>query len=98
MTFQRLDLGRQDYMDNIVLLDPSSGEIPDGAGVVEIGADEPLFLLRAQDILAADMVRAWAKRLEQLGGDHNAIEHARRRADVMDGWRREFGGQIPDLP
>lgn len=57
--------------------------------------DEPLFVLRAKDPLAAGTVRAWANAAE-ITGEHEPgkIAEARAAADDMDKYRREnFGGR-----
>ena len=48
----------------------------------EIPNDEPVFLLRAQDLTAADTVRYWAS-LQQPG---EIVEMALKHADLMDEW------------
>jgi hypothetical protein len=59
--------------------------IPNGAN--PIGKDEPVFLLRASDRTAAQVVRYWANVNEALkDGDQNAVELARCHADLMDQW------------
>lgn len=57
-----------------------------GKKINEIPADEPVFLIRAQDILSATVVRFWADENEKIGGDPKLIESARRQADLMDAW------------
>lgn len=50
------------------------------------GLDEPLFVLRAQDHLASQLVRLWAS-MAELGGTHPSIVfEARECADKMDAW------------
>lgn len=67
--------------------------------------DEPVFLLVARDITAADAIRKWADRLEMLAnedpllvGQRRAKVHeARRQALQFDAWRAAHdGGKIPD--
>lgn len=66
---------RPDYQDRI---QDTSGKIP---------ADEPVFLLRAQDQTSAGLVREWARRNEQIAGhDANAVKLALEHADKMDKW------------
>ncbi len=60
-----------------------------------IPADEPVFLLRAQDQYAAAAVRHWAGLVEAGGGDPEIIGTARTHADKMDAWPVK---KIPDLP
>lgn len=51
-------------------------------------AEEPLFVLRAKDRLAAGTVRAWANASE-ISGEHEPgkIREARAIADAMDEYR-----------
>ena len=56
--------------------DPS-GKIPD---------DEPVFLLRAQDPVAADLVRQWANETEDIGGADLIVALARGQAELMEAW------------
>lgn len=48
--------------------------------------NEPVFLLRGQDALAALAVRFWADSVAKAGGDEAAIASARAQADHMDAW------------
>ena len=60
-----------------------------------IPADEPVFLLRGQDIYAAKVIRVWASLVAQGDGDPRAVEAAIRIADDMDSWPVH---KEPDLP
>ena len=55
---------------------------PDG----KIPEDEPVFLLRAQDRHASFAVRAWARAVEEDGGDPAIVKAARDHAEAMDEW------------
>jgi hypothetical protein len=48
--------------------------------------DEPLFVLRAQDRLAAATVRFWAQLLEASRGNAALVKEARECANAMDKW------------
>lgn len=74
---------RQSYQH---IQDPS-GKIP---------AEEPVFLLRAQDPVAADLVRQWANETEDLGGAPLIVALARGQADLMDQW--PIKKRVADLP
>lgn len=52
----------------------------------KIAADEPVFLIRAQDIVSGDAVRAWADLNDKVGGDAEASCLAREHAGKMDAW------------
>jgi hypothetical protein len=59
--------------------------------------DEPIFVLRAQDILAPEMVREWAYRAAVLGSPREKIVEARKLADRMEDWQIEHGRRkVPD--
>lgn len=67
--------------------DPA-GRIPD---------DEPVFLLRGQDVLAAAIVRAYANSAA-LAGSHEIARVSMEWADNMDAWRESHGGgKLPDM-
>jgi hypothetical protein len=57
-------------------------------------ADEPLFILRAKDPLAAQAVRHWATMSD---GNHEPekIAQALKAADEMDAWRKR--NQPPEV-
>ena len=55
----------------------------------KIPANEPVFLLRAQDPAAAGAVRAWADKNEEAGGDSKLSELARKNADEMEAWQKK---------
>jgi hypothetical protein len=52
----------------------------------KIPQDEPVFLLRGQDKVAGDAVRAWADLNERNGGDRELSRLAREQAARMDAW------------
>jgi hypothetical protein len=52
----------------------------------KIAAEEPVFLIRAQDIVSGDAVRAWADLNDKVGGDAEASRLAREHACKMDAW------------
>ncbi len=55
---------------------------PDG----KIPADEPVFLLRAQDPDAANAVRAYAALIQARGADSGMVQICRDWANKMDAW------------
>lgn len=60
-----------------------------------ISADEPVFLLRAKDMVAWKAVLYWARQAEAAGADPRIVEHARQQADRMRQWPVK---QCPDMP
>jgi hypothetical protein len=63
---------------------PDYDRIQDPANLIP--EDEPVFLLRAQDHVAAEAVRFWASL--QPGGSELA-KLARRHAEAMDAWPKK---------
>lgn len=70
--------------------------IQDPAGL--IGEDEPVFLLRAKDLLAPGTLRYWAKELDRHDGDPRTIERVLAFAEEMENWQHKHGAKIPDTP
>lgn len=68
-------------------------------------SDEPIFVLRANDHLAADIVREWARRYAEskitdgvdFEKEKKKYHEALNAADLMDGWRRTRQPPV-DLP
>jgi hypothetical protein len=53
--------------------------------------DEPVFVLRGQDALAGDLVRAWADKAKEHGAAPGKVREARALAAQMDKWKpRKF--------
>lgn len=60
------------------------------------GGDEPLFVLRAQDALAPEIVREWAYRARAAGVNESKVAEARACADEMEDWQIEHTKKVPD--
>jgi hypothetical protein len=69
---------REDY-SNIQDVNPDPRRSP-------IPEDEPVFILRGQDRLAAGIVRIYAELSERDGADPELVEACRRQADRMEAW------------
>jgi len=67
---------------------------PDG----KIPADEPVFLLRGQDVLAPETLRTWANMLRFRYKDDEMANMVEKHAHDMVAWQKEHGASIPDLP
>jgi hypothetical protein len=67
---------------------------PNTIGRSPIAADEPTFLIRAQDAVAAQAVRAWAELAAAIGADEATIAFAIKLADEMDAWPKK---KIPTI-
>lgn len=55
--------------------------------------DEPVFILRAQDELSADLVELWAIRAKMLGCHNDKVNEAYALAEDMRAWP---GQRVPD--
>lgn len=56
---------------------------------------EPVFLIRGQDLVGADAVRAWAHLHRNNGGSDLVYLSALRQADRMESWAKK---KLADLP
>jgi len=65
----------------------------DPAGLIP--ADEPVFLIRGQDTVAGDVVRAWAEMNEDAGGDPEVSQLARDHAARKDAWPKKKLADVP---
>lgn len=64
----------------------------------KIPVDEPVFLLRAQDQVAPEVVNFWADLAEMVEADGDIVQHARQQADRMREWQETHAFKIPDMP
>jgi hypothetical protein len=55
--------------------------------VTSIPGDEPVFVVRAQDAVGADTVRAWAELALTAGAPIAVVESALKQADAMEAWK-----------
>lgn len=60
------------------------------------GEDEPVFVLRAQDMLAPELVREWVFRARINGVPKEKVEEARGIADAMEDWQVANHRKMPD--
>ena len=72
---------------------PDYDRIQDPAGLIP--DDEPVFLLRGQDVLAARHVRDWADHAELRGCSAEIVSMVRAHAFKMETWPKK---KLPDLP
>jgi len=61
--------------------------IQDTAGLIP--ADEPVFLVRGQDVLGAETLRFWARRNTEIGGDSILTQKALDHAEAMEKWPKK---------
>lgn len=77
------------------------GAAPDVVAVTTNGTtrlipkEEPVFLIRGQDVAGGDAVRAWADLAERQGAAPEILRVAREHAALMDAWPQK---KTPDLP
>lgn len=57
--------------------------------------DEPVFLVRGQDVVGGDVVRYWAASALTAGADAEIVNSAREHAAKMDAWPKK---KVADLP
>ncbi len=57
--------------------------------------DEPVFLVRGQDVNGGGTVRFWANMALGSGADPEIVRVALKHADKMDAWPKK---KVPDLP
>lgn len=60
-----------------------------------IPADEPVFLIRGQDAVGAEAVRAWAALAEANGAKPDILHIARDHARKMDAWPKKKTADVP---
>lgn len=68
--------------------------IQDPAGLIP--EDEPVFLLRGQDINAPATLEAWAASNDANGGDPMLSDAVLRQAEKMRAWQRQRNAKVPD--
>jgi hypothetical protein len=84
-----MKFGRDDYtLQNLSLAD-LLGKIPD---------NEPVFLLRAQDLAAPDTVREWCRLAHKNGASVETLMSAYKQASAMEEWQRKNARKTPDVP
>ncbi len=64
----------------------------------KIAADEPVFLLRGQDVVAPTVVRYWAKCAIKVGASPDITMAAFKQAKNMEDWQQKHGRKVPDMP
>lgn len=77
---------RRDYQDRI----------QDSANLIP--GEEPVFLIRAQDVTAPWIVRMWISEARRHGAKKNILEAAEAQIERMVEWQRKYGMRIPDMP
>jgi hypothetical protein len=70
--------------------------IQDPAGLIP--EDEPVFLIRGQDVNGPATLLFWARLAEKAGADPEIVRRAREHADRMGFWQdTRNASKVPDL-
>ena len=73
--------------------------IHDTGVIHRIPADEPVFLLRAQDRFAPCLLRLWACLYQTIEGHDPEMLHLTEvQIERMESWQIKHGCKTPDLP
>lgn len=64
----------------------------------KIPNDEPVFLIRGQDLAAPDTLRAYALYAHKAGASNALITATLDQANAMEKWQRERARKTPDAP
>ena len=64
----------------------------------KIPEDEPVFLLRGQDLVAPQIVEMWALAARKVGAADNIYAAAMSQAGEMRKWQQDHTPKIPDMP
>lgn len=66
-------------------------------GIKPITHDEPVFLIRAKDMIGPVVVRGWADAYIVAGGDRLLADKVKLWADKMQSWQEQNGCKLADL-
>lgn len=76
---------------------PDYDRIQDPAGLIP--ADEPVFLVRGQDVCGPETIRAWVREARAYGAAPDIIAAAEGQAAAMTEWQDSGRGEkVPDMP
>ena len=64
----------------------------------KIPANEPVFLIRGQDLAAPEALRQYAIEASRKGASQTLIAATLRQAREMEEWQREVARKTPDMP
>jgi hypothetical protein len=69
----------------------------DPAGIIP--EDEPVFLVRGQDITAPTICRHWAMLAKTAGASPDIVQRVEMWADEIEQWQQANGHcKVPDMP
>lgn len=83
-----------------LILDRDEADMLDASNVAGpiIPDDEPVFLVRGQDLAAIPTAEAWCKAAEELGADAGIVDAVRRHIEVVREWQARHPAKVPDAP
>jgi len=64
--------------------------------LAKAAGDEPLFILRAKDMLAPGVVRVWVHYARASGVPEEKLNEALELAERMERWQAKHGKKVPD--
>lgn len=64
----------------------------------KIPENEPVFLLRGQDLAAPAILREYAMTAHAMGASDDLVLRTLHQARLMEAWQREVARKTPDLP
>jgi hypothetical protein len=62
-----------------------------------IPKDEPVMILRGQDLAAPVALRAWVREAHRIGADNDLLIRVLDHAREMEEWQRLVARKVPDL-
>ena len=75
---------------------PDYDRIQDPAGLIP--DDEPVFLVRGQDICALAALGAWIDEAIAYGAPANIVAAAREHYSAIADWQAVHSAKVPDMP
>lgn len=75
---------------------PDHNRIQDPAGIIP--DNEPVFLLRGQDVLAPAVIEYWAAAAGHRGASRKIVDAALEQAQAMRRYQKAFVSKLPDMP
>lgn len=64
---------------------------------MKIPKDEPVFLIRGQDLAAPETLRCYAIEAYRQGADNELVKKVLDHSRLMEKWQRERARKTPDL-
>jgi len=64
--------------------------------LAKVADDEPIFILRASDALAPQVILEWIRLAKRNCVSHAKIVRAKQHADALWSWQLKHGAKLPD--